>query len=36
MVDSFANTLGPDLIRFAARRAGDLFVSQGLTPGPYQ
>lgn len=32
MVDSFANTLGPDLIRFAARRAGDLFVSQGLTP----
>ena len=32
MVDSFAETLGPDLIRYAALRAGDLFVSQGLTP----
>jgi len=32
MIDSFADTVGPDLIRFAAQRAGDLFVSQGLTP----
>ena len=32
LVDSFANTLGPDLVQFAAQRSGDLFVSQGLTP----
>ena len=32
MIDSFADTIGPDLIRFAAQRAGDLFISQGLTP----
>ena len=32
MVDSFADTIGPDLIRYAAQRAGDLFISQGLTP----
>lgn len=32
MVDSFADTLGPDLVRFAEQRAGDLFISQGLTP----
>ncbi len=32
MIDSFADTIGPDLIRFAAQSAGDLFISQGLTP----
>jgi DNA-binding transcriptional LysR family regulator len=32
MVDSIADTIGPDLVRFAAEHAGDLFVSQGLTP----
>ena len=32
MVDSFANTLGADLVRFAAGYGGDLYVSQGLTP----
>lgn len=32
MVDSFADTLGADLIRLTAMRGGDLFVSQGLTP----
>lgn len=32
MIDSFADTIGPDLIRFAAQRAGDMFISQGLTP----
>ena len=32
MVDSVADTLGPDLIRLSAMRGGDLFVSQGLSP----
>lgn len=32
MIDSFADTLGPDLIRFAAQSVGDLFVTQGQTP----
>ena len=32
MIDSFADTIGPDLVRFAEQRAGDLFISQGLTP----
>ena len=32
MIDSFASTFGPDLVRFAAQRAGDLFVTQGLGP----
>lgn len=32
LVDSIADTVGPDLVRFAAQHAGDLFVSQGLTP----
>ena len=32
MVDSFANTLGAELVRFAAGYSGDLYVSQGLTP----
>lgn len=32
MVDSFANTLGADLVRYAASHGGDLYVSQGLTP----
>ena len=32
MVDSFANTLGADLVRYAAGYGGDLYVSQGLTP----
>lgn len=31
MIDSFADTLGADLIRLTAVRGGDLFVSQGLT-----
>ena len=32
MVDSFANTLGAELMRYAAGYGGDLYVSQGLTP----
>ena len=32
MVDSVANTLGADLVRYAAGYGGDLYVSQGLTP----
>lgn len=31
MMDSFANTLGADLVRYAAGYGGDLYVSQGLT-----
>lgn len=32
MIDSFADTIGSDLVHFAAQRASDLFISQGLTP----